>query len=584
MFSNEFNKIYSQVFEVATNKAFSADDEYARYTADVADQLMEYWNSPSFDAGAITDKDTQEMTVIKRIKHPNTIDFTRDEAQDIAHIRYLGRKLIDAAKLSVERNKNIRSGADDFRSTKWYDAHPNVEHEQEYAYDSLALSPQRIAEWPYGDYVNCLGVSLGMAAESELTNTPYTYVNHVRSARREFIRHTSVFEKRLRELCPQVHDSGIDDLIHDADFAIADASGASDGELDELLCLNTPEYLYDIYQALQTIDPAFHHSVLRMNKTQQGNRWAQFDPYMIVNDAGVGPRSLTDTFTASNPQTDDASRCNEVIVLNDRRTELAGLYMNQYLDIAVRGRDRIDVLLQQYKSPKMLARLCDELWLQREVMANWHATTYSLNDMSDKDIFVMPKEQRYDKQRWGIAWLAMVEPVLKQCSRLETLLQDVLDDGKNSELDSTEILQLLMDQMHTRLGDELQYNGALREAFDEAMRTIPFAFAVNSAEQVQRIGILTDKQSDRSMEIGDAAFQLGSMCLNHYARWNKDGIINIASELARVNPSQQIWQAAVSYSNGTTTKPHVKELSKVVKSLRRSEQHPLVRITPLPKE
>lgn len=92
---------------------------------------------------------------------------------------------------------------------------------------------------------------------------------------------------------------------------------------------------------------------------------------------------------------------------------------------------------------------------------------------------------------------------------------------------------------------------------------------LNRAFRLQSTGF-----SNLASEFGNPQLMIGAMYLNHFATWRKDGKVNVARYLARLIPSQLLWQAAM--QDGDINDDRVNSLGEQVKSLPDDRVHPLV--------
>lgn len=591
MFSKEFNTVYTEAFTAATQGDFTdakTQQEYRDYTDTTAMALLARWHALDFDTSPITDRIFDHRAEAMHIKHPNTADFTAEEAYDIAHVRFLGRKIIDAARQALTENNGENLS---FESWQWVEAHPGIEpnslNDIE-AHDIDAVSPQRLREWPHGDYVNCLGASIALAAESENEGITYAYINNLRSARYESSMRASEYFNYLWRMCEDSTHAKIDERIHDVDSACMEADGASAEAVQNAYdCIRRESFLGSL--AIFTyggIDTSFHHSVIRED-AEYKNWWTQQDPFALVNAAPIVPSILAKAVKNDIAISDDGA-CNEILLLDGNLQELTANTMAQGVELAERSQRRIEEMVQQYKSPKMMTALFDELRSTRLLINAWSAADGNIvKQMSDKELVELGKKVTVDdstfEKRMLAFWVSLLESITKDIRHEGKTVDDIMDDAFKAYEGDENIMHMLRGKVNEFTGGILQNDSALRKRFNKMMSAAPFAFALHTAEARINKGLVED-HCDKAMEVGDPAFQIGSMYINHYARWRKGDIINAAKELARINPSQLIWQSAVSRETGPVTESHVMALGALVKSLKIGQQHPLVRITHPPKE
>lgn len=592
MFSKEFETVYREAFTSATAQDIESEEvqqQYRDYATPTADALVAYWSSPTYDTTPLRTTPLDSGSSVSRIKPPLAGELTREDAEDIARIRFLGRSIIDAARQSLTENPRVTNGDEDFRSSVWYEAHPECNYgDDDLAHDPDAASPQRLREWPTGKYVNCLGVSIAMAAESENNQTPYTYVNKLRGSRQvmasQFIKHMEQFYSDFES--PRTRK--VDELMHLVDYIVLHAAGFEDDFAEEYaVCFRSPNIMKDTRDGYMGVDTSFHTSVLRLHD----NDVAQHDPYQLVTRDAVIPNDLqtelSSEVTLQTGRMGDAERCNEIVLAEDGLEKQLAMRMAAMTAVARRATPRIEQLLNGYKSPKMMQALRNELHGVYRAMTAVTRDGVAVYDMPDEKLFDYTQHTDAAKlfDLWDILWplyLKFVDGEMMDdfvYSSDDTALKHIFERFNLANEEREEQGNILAEAYETPLYQRIKHDSVTRKRFNDLMLLLPRMLAAYQADQMANQLLLTQDYSDAAMEIGDPAFQVGSRYMSHYARWRKGDIVNVAGELARINPSQLIWQAAVSAEHSPVTSDHVMALGSLVKSLRRNQLHPLVRIT-----
>ncbi|MES2631048.1 MAG: hypothetical protein V4611_03760 [Patescibacteria group bacterium] len=604
MFSSQFDQVYGEAFHSATGEDFDSPEVRARhdaYVAPVEEALIDHWTDGSVDISQpISDVYTSRGASVFRLRHPNTAEFTEEDARDIAHIRYLGHAIIEVAQKyapSPENERDIYSRNLSYRY--WYNAHPELDRDQDFSADPDCASPLRLEQWPKGEYLNCLGVSIALSGqEAREAENPYFYVNRLRNSAYEGrLQFLNVF-RYLRSVHPSIVNQVASPLLVGQHAKLAEAVDIQT-DLKEVLDGERPIEM----------DRNFHHSILTSGESSWRGTWTQVDPYGAVYN-GLSPMR-TATATDHLLSGMDAGTCNEVIVYDSDMIDYKfASAMKVAREASELGEHLLEALNGNYKSEHYFENIREEIavlveaaWMSRSFDPTDESRDYTpaelLGFAAKPDRFRIMGEQA--DAYWIMILIQMRMIMYTQKDKdgnpgLDTLASSVsaklfkgntgkhhksgflnyFDENRNEVIES---IQLLQDSMK----EDLKYHARLRDALRLLVEALPYqvSFELLYRQASAKFGY----ESDQAMEISDPEFTIGMMYMNHYATWRKDGKINIAKELARISPSQLIWQAAVAREPEAHEDERVRSVGKLVTSLKNDQLHPLVRLTiPMIKE
>lgn len=585
MFSPEFNQVYREAFVSATGRDFYDEDIQVEYQCDieeVIEALLERWTDPEFDPSPITDFKETRRSQTFRVKHPETKNFTEDDAANIAQIRFFGRQVLKSAQLALLENQRIDpDDPDRFEGSNWYDAHPDEEFDESFGYHSDAPSPQRLREWPEGDYINCLGIAIAAAAESENQDAEYVFTNRLRTARYEAATRAVQFLLRVKNLCPEA--IGITSVLHKFEAVLADSAGEDeDSVLKKARCIFDQDIIDYIFSHADELDTSFHHAILRkkMDADVLESDWQQIDPYGLVY-SDLAPKSLDNTLS-NDKLLYELGACNELLFLDGDMQDYVSQGMARAVDIALRSRKRLEKLLGDYRSPLVMEKIKTELEKSRRAMRlGFEHNEEPLNNLADELIFdrnELPENQDNDTIWISTLGVSMIRDAKAYAAYRQTY-NDITKKSKRTPTSKESLEKELCEVLTQTVFSFLKNNSPLRKKFEEMILAMPLVDALRFAEEKIKESMF-EGETEKAMEVGDPAFQIGSMYLNHYARWRESGIVNVAKELARVNPSQLMWQSAISQEGGEiVSDDRVAAVGALVSSLKRGQRHPLVGIT-----
>ena len=497
MFSKEFETVYREAFASATGHDFDAamarDDVRAErdtYIATTVNALTEYWASDDYDATPLRETRITELSSVMRMKSPQSGELTREDAENIARVRYLGRTIIDFANVYLGENETIKNGDDDLQSMKWYTAHPEADPRgDDLAHDPHAGSPQRLRHWPHGDYVNCLGVSIGMAAESERRGHSYYYVNKLRDVRQAATLHYLSNVDRYYEVTAHPYGKEVDELLHLVDYVVHRVVGEDEtAARDVANCYAADPELTEALREgyAHQVDTAFHTSVLRH---EAEDVLVQHDPYqLIVRHQGI-QEELVQEVLAEMPFS-DAARCNELLIVETRAHKLMGRIDGAIKEVVRRAKTRLEQTLQHYHSPKMLRELSSELRSVYEAMTDIEADT---GDIANERLFEggRRKDRQYE-DLWDAYWPSFLAAVFENddavidTQEVSSAVMNHLvetwwfmeDDAERQEA-SAKIYEPIEQAIYERI----QYDTKLRERFNEAMLRLPEILGMHVMER-----------------------------------------------------------------------------------------------------
>jgi hypothetical protein len=580
MFSPEFNQVYDEVFRSGTGLDPTDPDVLAErdtYIAETEAALLEHWTSPDHDtAESIHDLKADRGAMVFRIQHPNTAEFGEEDAHDIARIRYLGHVIIQTAtrtapSYSPTQHGQMRRG---ISARDWYKAHKidlTAEREDP-AEDPDCPSPLRLETWPNGDYVNCLGASIGVAGQETRDEKQFFYINRLRSANfASSVRTVEIFNKLLEE-CP--------DLLFELEPTIRIA-GHANIELAKTL---KDEFLGMFLKVSDVpIDQAFHHSIITLGGIQVdpfGMVYGELHPYPAAKHLG----ELLDVT--------DAGRSNEVILFqSDVANYSFSSAMSVLRDIKKLSMHFRETIGGNKKSDKYFETARNAFAELKEAM--WLHTLMYKSDGSNNDIpaetwmNIARKNGLGDNSESNAYWLIYLLNMRAHFySQEDDIHSDLLVGETINELfdpkgvfhyRETEKVMSAILMLEESMKKDLKYNSKMQAYLNDLGEILPYVLCFDELFRTLRNNPLGS--SDQEMEVADPAFMVGAMYMNHYARWRKDGRVNVAKELARITPSQLIWQSAVAQDPDSLSDERVRSVGRLIAGLKHEQLNPLVRIT-----
>lgn len=577
MFSPEFDQLYREAFESSIGRSFDdplMQEWYAINTTNTVNALLEHWTDPDAAiAEPITDTFTTRRANLFRIKHPATPEFTEEDAEDIAKIRFFGRATIIAAEASLSVNPVYDGRPEFFNANLWYSYHRDVDPESDApAHDPNAASPTRLAHWPQGKYLNCLGIAIATAADSKMNpDMDYVFMNRIRHAQLEINVSWQNIRERIAALSPYAETAEF--ILH-----LADAMKAkTDPEETDCIYANGDSRLVHN----NAPDTSFHHAVIRRDRTKDEflkTGWTQYDPYALVEgEISNFPlaRKAAELFETMSDGT-----CNEVLLIDSDYIDESYKYAGGAVSVARRLQGRLIDVLSKYSRTDYLRIVREEVALQKSAVTD---ITTNREDLSEISIAELVENVGYripaTDPSMAYAWLVILSTAAFHTSRFRDNIQvEEIFTHKYAQKNGADVEDLIK-IIEGLIGPHFKTDRELQHNFWSIVLAMPYAYCLKRLESVVKMQSLDNGTSDQTMEVGDPAFMIGAMYLNHYARWSNGGKVNAAKEMARLTPSQIIWQAAVVHDAQAADDPRVHVVGDLIRGLKIDQQHPLVRIT-----
>lgn len=638
-FSTEFNCVYRDALKSATDLDVAQSDvaeDMTGYIEGEAAKTVNIWqcadrfgtdvNFNQVESAA----DKSEESLI--IRHPNSYDGNIDQARDVARIRYFGKKVIEATQLNMESNPffNFVSGTDCYgrvakvfsddltealSSQAWCRSSVNDDSGNSPGVDdeSLCPNPHQIGRWP-GEYINCLGVAEALTAVTGIDERQ-TFVNVIRPIDNEALQLAADYRKQTAYALTRGLPGGRLLLNQTRAIAAGNQYDRAQSNLNDAIDVwqKMPAELHSQYynhqyeptlhlmnsetDSLASLSDGlwqqFHHSVLVHAQIEgySGNTWLNLDPYQLrvggtFDNAGHNAFAL-DQFTTS---ADIAA--NDVLLLRNNKLYLQDDQFRLVLELAAIFSDDFDKMLDKERESDDLLHsielrsLGQGRWnglIEAAVRGNVNgvvrglvadARKGNLNKIPDLDLGwdVVKQRCRNDDQLVIDDGTWMIVKGL-----LDGSTNDIINKMRAAKTEKS--FATLQRTMRIELLNELRTNDNKWRQFKQLILAIPYINALMIPNQQFADYMFSSWQIDSTIEVGDPAFQIGSMYLNHYAKSKKDVTVNVAAELAMVNPSQLIWQSAVSYNDEHRNDDSVIALEGIYKSLRQRWRNPLVNIS-----
>lgn len=445
--------------------------------------------------------------------------------------------------------------------------------------DPELASPQRVKDWPRGERLNCLGVAIGMSAAAEAAGVPYVFANEIQESDTFLARKHKQMIDLIKKLRPGIETSP-------TARAIADIVAASElyttfnypNFEDEIEPVDYKNYLYtpatfgDIGLRNQ-----FHHFIM----LECDNAGWQIDPYALTLDNVTllqelpTPRSIAD-------------------VTNVKRT---GDYASYFFVPAVRRIQSTPGLIKKYlgyiknsdkyKTSGFLDTIDENLLalFKEQFITFLHdIDPDGIEDSAESNANIMSRNEA------DVYLLAVYTQMVAQFPQAFSELSHNFINAnteistKYTSLSPAEIAKLEKESRSTQtmfdtelrrlLGYSTEARYALFNLLSEAVyvhAAETYSRDLNRAFRLQSTGF-----SNLAAEFGNPQLMIGAMYLNHFATWRKDGKVNIARYLARLIPSQLLWQAAM--QDGEIDDERVNSLGEQVESLPDDRVHPLVEV------
>lgn len=536
----EFKRVYDQAFESATGeKASSA--QYVRELKQrqtITDSLID--RSGDDDRPAVLSNDPNVVW----IDHPGSDSFNESDRLNIARISLFGRKLIDLTGRAIQANPRIKLDNDGainpdlevsrFNVNNWYKYHPAAD--DSVGELSESAKPNNWLNWPEGDYINCLGMSIAQFAIGEMTGQRSLYANVIRPGYSDDSQAIIDFCSNAFKQCNIAF--GFNGKITSIINAIYRADYPEDNDPPEQVDM----YKDGMKEFEQQVRPweQFHHMVLKREGSIpiSTDSWYQVDPYMMkVSNIG-GKAGEVAEYINYEPMSPSS-----VLLLRDFHHDELPKLLNNLLVISRRSSSRINSLFNDYKSANFL------LHLEEEMTRGFKAMEKSINNNEPSDLSQLSDDALFGSDTTTV--LGYATRLMLYSASLEMNPDDVLNYAIKSKkhTKTLESLDNIEYSLFERIRRQIKYDPNTLDRLKQSAIGIVHANAVYLSQ-----GLLSRQFQDKGygldhvVEIGNPEFQIGCLYLNHYAKCKKDVTINVASELARINPSQLMLQSAMSYS------------------------------------
>ncbi len=458
-----------------------------------------------------------------------------------ARVAFFGRKLIDTARNGIAEILPTSMDLDAqfimkciysvLSPSSWYAAHPDTDPSIDLGHHQDAASPLRIAEWPKGEFINCLGISIAAVAAAETFGLRHLYGNEIKQADERVAMFHQDLMRKLKRILPYWHEELLDYGFYNlaADNSSAASRAYNDGSQKPSYYEDSVSLLLD--DRLNTASDAdlrdWHHFVAIEFPTDDGeSQWYQFDPYALTYATlRIGDDNPHDLLI-DNPTAPIGTTSMHV-----EPTEASYRIFRAYSNALDSYRDWIARYpveqVHWVKTKRDYKKLAAGVNEQMQVMTNIVMSALGTDSV---------KERNRTEHIYRTILLALYVhdhpeaghtgpgPTYKCVEPEPTLLnQDTLEhtftEQSRIKQDTVmKIAQLLPLAHFLHL-----YAGLIKTVF--RFKSYGTANIVS--------------------EYAHPDFMIGAMYLNHYATNRKDGKVNVARELARLTSSQLIWHDAM---------------------------------------
>lgn len=562
---SEFETVYDEVLISATGKSLANPEVRAAhdtYVTETFESMLDDWTQtpPTANFGPLDDSN---KTQIFQISHPNQADFTEDDLWKIARVRFLGRAILDSAKTNLTLNKAYKElekepgvAFDFLQAYEWYKEHPFAPMSPRGPKDADpdVPSPLALKDWPRGNYINCLGAAIASAAVAEMSGTSYLFGTEIRSSNVYVAQQHTEFMNRLKKAFPIFNEPNMKELL-------ATLHSNFDGRFGEENKLYK-NILHDSPPMLQAPDSGeirdFHHFIVEKRETGEECTFVQVDPYgLIYAEHDIGNNSQL----ASHKMMGKRGESSVIVV--DNSVDIAGVMMkyNQALRSCVAASKKIQNLCTQknYKSENYFVDILPE------IAAIIMPTVTILHPNMTKTV--------HDGFKGNLEHIVAISLLL--ATREHQLMQKAEEDAGDSKFFTT--TYEIIEQYLPQLARAMRLDTPLQRTVSDWLGAAPIIYLLsNYAYDLQsEMNVRGGGSPDPALELAEPEFMIAAMYMNHYATHRKDGRINIARHLARLNPSQFLWQAA---RQDDFVDERVNAVGEIVKNLKPRQRHPLVNI------
>ena len=584
MSSTEFDIIYKEAFISGTGRRFDdADvkDEYIEFKDRVSDEILGAWTNPTDSYLQFFDSKIHTGSNNTLIDHPLISEFDETRLNMAVRVRFLGRSLINVAKHSLESNpflysNNTTDKEEIFSSTtnnlcaiEWYLAHPSERRDNDGPSEQDIASPLRLADWPKGKLLNCLGISIATAALCELQDTEYMYVNEIRTSQGLINSQHDELKKSFEKIVPNYYsDSATLSIFNNLNYINFEVHGVSENYRDILF--DTPDVLL-----MDFITPRdFHHFILcRIGKNLD---WFQTDPfgltYAYFDSSDNLNEKITELKSSGNPSK---------VLLHESSSYINDSYvrLHKSIEIIKRNNLKFDKLFNKKNGLHKSVNFMNELYeFQESVVVDALSELYPTN--SEEAIESLTN---YARSLHYSLWLATIQSIkdddlfnLNDKNPLPEIHKRRDENSLEKNIKDNNIIKDYLYKSEKEILKSLQQDTVKLDAFLHYAKLIP----ISAVNQVYRHVLEVFKVRDHGVanitaEIAEPEFMIGAMYMNHYATWRKDGKINVARHLAQISASQLIWQASM--QDGEQDE-NVIALNSIISDLKTKQLHPLVNV------
>jgi hypothetical protein len=561
---SEFEIIYAEALHSATARHIEDPDvrtAHDSFVKQAADTMTEAWTTgdTALASQALGSARSIENLLLT---HPSQSEFDEEDIRTIARVRFLGRLILDTAVEQLRANPTFNAGVPQtsadlytsFQYLNWYENHPGFVDSIEKSHDPEVASPLRLRTWPRGEYINCLGISIALAAASEIHGLPYVYGNEIRTEDDVLTDRHHTLMHQIRRYMPYFDDASTERTLREVIHLRRDPN-----ELYDDILHKTPDVLLP---QLGVRD--FHHFIINEAPNDDyGEYWIQVDPFALVYDGiKLGREAAFEPFFEHGHE--------NAVVLSDEYPIIDKFFrrFHSSLDIAKAGADRIRFRYAAeaaYKSGNFMD------YIEQDIC---DVTVKALTELYGGTFEDEFGEEQTESDR-QLARNLLYFTVIACGADVPELIR-IRDEALKNARPTTFDADAVVDRMKECLAKLIRHDPALRAEVinrfaDIPMLAVAHLYAVNLQENVQ---IRERGGTNTVVEIADPEFMIGAMYMNHYATWRKDGRINVARHLSRICSSQLLWQAA--RQDETAGDDRIAAMGEVIQGLKPRQLHPLV--------
>lgn len=560
---NLFDVAYSEAYYSGTGRQIQDD------SSSLTEFTDQYLSRPRLQYSGL-DK-MASKNEIALFRHPFGDALIEDDLRQMARIAFLGRALLDQAKVSLEQNTRwnscnssvdfVNRACEVFQSFEWAKAH-NFLKDDDYDTDPDSPSPLRLQDWPNGGYLNCLGISIALAAAAELEGEDYLFANELRTSD-DLIQaqHFTVIDG-VRRITPDFFVPGGDwDIL----CGYADRFLLNHGSYRGLLFSDDGKLINGRDDDLRD----WHHYItVRRQFTDTGDGYLyQVDPYGLTADfVYVDSNGIVDDFiTSGHPEDALIIDSSDTYIEAYRHTHNA---LKKIADLVKRNRE-IEGRRSLEQITDGVEEVCNELLVDL-LLPNDPNEPFKKDD-SKFESYVRDIRKLVEEAYWYyLVEKATTREFAHKLLGLSIAPEDEFERKKFRQLTA---------QADQAVTNYLKY-GSDQKQRREVANTLPLVVFT-------RVYVDTLKQSwhikefgsaHAAMELADPELMIGAMYLNHYATHRKDGRINVARHLVRLTSSQLVWQAS-QLDGECSDDPSQAAVGELVAQLPERQQHPRVALT-----